>query len=209
MATLKIGTRTHISVNSIELKDYDNEAEKLVIINNNEIVKIKAKRTKIEVNGSVNNLIANNVAYINGEVLNAKVSNCLYVDGIIRKFNNTRNSIQYDRNLTFKNKLQEFKRHSNERSLIIHINGDLNNLIIKATNIELLPLINGNVAKVNCGNCLVVKGDVAKCEVGNMIFSNMGVKPDRKIEKKRREYEEQQQRQMNEAIDNLFKGIFN
>ena len=134
----------------------------------------KSQRLRVEFKGSMGRLISSNCATIFGNIKKAYVGNSAEIEGYVRQFQNPRDSVTIDRNIKIAYRDEDRGGTSSIKARIIHIDGNIQQLFVNVSNVEMEVVLNGNCDSVSVGNCLYCKGTVENIRAGNSIYCTMG-----------------------------------
>lgn len=212
MAVVKINGKEYQGIDKVKIGDSDGKVALTMMESSGKADSyvFNAIRLRIEAKGNIKSARVYNCVYIKGDIKNADVHNLLMVEGFVQNYTNYR-GIQVRRDINIDKEIERTTKtgyNNKARATVVHINGYLSLLTIDMTRMQTVPIIDGNVLELSCGNCAFVKGTVQNCNVGNSIQATMGTKVSDVEKKHRKDLEarnKQAERDLNKALSDIFK----
>ena len=160
---------------------------------------------KVVIRGNVKKCYFSNCASVWGNVDVANAGNCIFNEGTVLDCKGT-----FEVDKTFKCRTHEeeyreyFRKECKIRNKIIHIDGDLDYLLVSKDiyNISVIIEIRGDVHWATCENSLSVKGIIKSAKAGNRTISTDGKSIGKRMTRK-------DLQKYNEGIDSMIRNFIN
>lgn len=161
----------------------------------------KSQRLRVELKGNVGRLVSLNCATVFGNIKKAEVGNSAEIEGYVKQFQNPRDSVTINRNIKISYGNENREDNPSTRARIIHIDGNIHQLCVNVSNVEMEVVLKGDCDIVNVDNCLYCKGVVENIKAGNAIYCTMG--------KSKGKTKRELQREQEKLFADMFGDTFN